>query len=72
MTGTAEDSWEELNLAAICGLLRRFGPSPSQLAGLPWWRRTACRLLPRQHRWRAHPLAPHIRNFENCISSSST
>ena len=68
MTHAEEDSWEDLDLALACGLMRRWGPSPAQLAALPWWRRTACRVLPRSQRWRAHPLAPAIRDFEDHLA----
>ena len=63
---------EEMNLAVACGLMRRWGPSPAQLAALPWWRRTVCRLLPRGHRWRLHSLAPHIRDFERQLTAPAT
>lgn len=62
---------DELNLALACGLMRRWGPSPAQLAALPWWRRTVCRLLPSRHRWRLHPLAPLIRDFDRRSSISA-
>ena len=62
MTGIGETSGEGLDLALACGLLRRWGPTPAQLAALPWWRRTVCRLLPRRQRWRVHPMAPLIRD----------
>ena len=68
MTDIKEASMDELNLALVCGLMRRWGPSPAQLASLPWWRRTACRVLPRSQRWRVHPLAPAIRGFEDRLS----
>lgn len=61
---TDQESWEDLNEALVCGLLVRFGPNDAQLAELPWWRRAACRLLPRRHRWRLHSLAPRIRQFD--------
>ena len=71
MTGVREASGEDLDLALACGLMRRWGPSPAQLVALPWWRRTACRLLPRRQRWRVHPLAPQIRDFERRLSISA-
>ena len=60
---TDQESWEDLNEALVCGLLFRFGLNDAQLAELPRWRRAACRLLPRQHRWLLHPLAARIREF---------
>ena len=71
MTHVGETAGEDLDLALVCGLLRRWGPSPAQLAALPWWRRTVCQLLPRRHRWRVHPLAPAIRDFERHLSISA-
>ena len=71
MTGVVEASGEDLDLALVCGLLRRWGPTPAQLAALPWWRRTACRLLPRRQRWRLYPLASQIREFERRLSVSA-
>ena len=71
MTDVGEASEEDLDLALTCGLLRRWGPSPAQLAALPWWRRTVCRLLPRRQRLRVHPLAPHIGEFERRLSISA-
>ena len=71
MTGVRETSRNDLDLALTCGLLRRWGPSPAQLATLPWWRRTACRILPRSQRWRVHPLAPAIRDLERRLSISA-
>ena len=71
MTDVWESSREDLDLALTCGLMRRWGPSPTQLAALPWWRRAVCRLLPRRHRWRVHPLAPTIRDFERRVSISA-
>ena len=71
MTHAEEDSWADLDLALVCGLMRRWGPTPAQLAALPWWRRTVCRLLPRRQRWRVHPLAPQIRDFERRLSVSA-
>ena len=68
MTEAKEATEEEMNFALVCGFLRRWGPSPAQLAALPWWRRTVCRLLPRSQRWRVHPLAPAIRDFEDRLS----
>ena len=72
MTHVGETAGEDLDLALVCGLLRRWGPSPAQLAALPWWRRTVCRLLPRRQRWRIHPLAPTIRDFERRLGISAT
>ena len=71
MTDVRETSGEDLDLALTCGLLRRWGPTPAQLAALPWWRRTVCQLLPRRHQWRVHPLAPAIRDFERRVSISA-
>ena len=71
MTDAMEASGQDLDRALRCGLLRRWGPSPGQLAALPWWRRTVCLLLPRRHRWRVHPLAPLIRDFERRLSTSA-
>ena len=62
---------DELNLALACGLMRRWGPSSAQLVALPWWRRAACRVLPRGHRWRVHPLAPQIREFDRRVNFSA-
>lgn len=72
MTDVGETSGEDLDSALTCGLLRRWGPSPAQLAALPWWRRTACRVLPRSQRWRVHLLAPAIRDFERRVSISAS
>ena len=72
MTDVGETAGEDLDLALTCGLLRRWGPSPAQLAALPWWRRTVCQLLPRRQRWRVHPLAPQVRDFERCLGISAT
>ncbi len=69
MSELKEATQEELNLALVCGLLRRWGPSPAQLAELPWRRRAVCRLLPRRSRWRVHPLAPMIRAFERRLDT---
>ena len=71
MTDLKEAPEEEMNLALACGLMRRWGPTPAQMAELPWWRRTACRFLPRSQRWRVHPLAPAIRDFERRVSISA-
>lgn len=71
MTHVEEDSWEDLNLAVACGLMRRWGPSPTQMVALPWWRRMVCRLLSSRHRWRIHPLAPMIRGFDRRSSTSA-
>lgn len=71
MTDLKEATGDNLDLALTCGLLRRWGPSPAQLAALPWWRRTVCRLLPRRHRWRVHPLAQTIRELERRLSISA-
>ena len=68
MTELKEATQQELDLALVCGLMRRWGPSPTQMAELPWWRRTACRVLPRSQRWRVHPLAPTIRDFEDRLA----
>lgn len=64
MTDVRETSGDDLDLALTCGLLRRWGPSPAQLTALSRWRQTVCRLLPRSQRWRVHPLAPMIRDFD--------
>ena len=71
MTDVGEAWGQDLDLALACGLMRRWGPGPAQLVALPWWRRTVCRLLPRRHRWRVHPLAPLIRDFERRLSTSA-
>ena len=68
MTDLNEGTEGDIDLALVCGLMRRWGPSPAQLAALSWWRRTACRVLPRSQRWRVHPLAPVIRDFEDRLS----
>ena len=60
----SEEEQTEFDLAVICGLTRRFGPYPQEVAALPVWRRCAVRLLPRRHRWRLSYLAPDIRRFE--------
>ena len=51
-------------LAVVCGLTRRFGPYPQEVASMPLWRRWAVRLLPRRHRWRLSYLAEDIFRFE--------
>jgi len=60
----SEEEQAELDLAVICGLTRRFGPYPQDVAVMPTWRRRAMRMLPRRHRWRLSYLAPDIRRFE--------
>ena len=55
-------------LAVVCGLTRRFGPYPQEVASMPLWRRWAVRLLPRRHRWRMSYLATDMRRFErDCL-----
>ena len=68
MTDLNEATQEEMNLALVCGLMRRWGPSSAQIAELSCWRRTACRVLPRSQRWRVHPLARTIRDFEDRLT----
>ncbi len=60
----SEDERDEFDLAVICGLTRRFGPYPQEVAAMPAWRRWSVRLLPRRHRWRLSYLAADIRRFE--------
>lgn len=61
----------ELDFAVMCGLTRRFGPYPHEMAAMPAWRRWAVRLLPRRHRWQMSCLAADIRQFErNCGTRS--
>ena len=71
MTDLNEATQEEMNLALVCGLMRRWGPSSAQIAELSCWRRAACRVLPRSQRWRVHPLAPTIRELERRLSISA-
>ena len=59
-----EEEQAEFDLAVICGLTRRFGPYPQEVAAMPASRRWAMRLLPRRHRWRLSYLAADIRRFE--------
>ena len=54
-------------LAVFCGLTRRFGPYPQEVASMPSWRRWAVRLLPRRHRWRLSYLAGDIYRFERSV-----
>ena len=60
----SEEEHAEFDVAVICGLTRRFGPYPQEVAAMPPWRRWAVRLLPRRHRWRLSYLAADIRSFE--------
>ena len=60
----SEEERAEFDLAVICGLTRRFGPYPQEVAAMPTWWRWAVRLLPRRHRWRLSYLAADIRRFE--------
>jgi hypothetical protein len=60
----SEEEQAEFDLAVICGLTRRFGPYPQEVAAMPPWRRWAVRLLPLRHRWRLSYLAADIRRFE--------
>jgi hypothetical protein len=60
----SEEEPAAFELAVICGLTRRFGPYPQEVAAMPSWRRWAVRLLPRRHRWRLSYLAADIRRFE--------
>ena len=60
----SEEEQAEFDLAVICGLTRRFGPYPQEIAAMPAWRRWSVRLLPRRHRWRLSYLAADIRRLE--------
>ena len=60
----SEEEQAEFDLAVICGLTRRNGPYPQEVAAMPAWRRWSVRLLPRFHRWRLSYLAADIRRFE--------
>jgi hypothetical protein len=60
----SEEERAELDLAVTCGLTRRFGPCPQEVAVMPAWRRWSVRLLPRRHRWRLSYLAADVRRFE--------
>jgi hypothetical protein len=60
----SEEEQGEFDLAVICGLTRRLGPYPQEVAAMPAWRRWVVRLLPRRHRWRLSYLAADIRRFE--------
>jgi len=60
----SEEEQGEFDLAVICGLTRRFGPYPQEVAAMLTWRQWAVRLLPRRHRWRLSYLAPDICRFE--------
>jgi hypothetical protein len=51
-------------LAVVCGLTRRFGPYPQEVAAMASWRQWVVRLLPRRHRWRLSFLAADIQRFE--------
>jgi hypothetical protein len=59
----SEEERAAFDLAVICGLTRRFGPYPQEVAAMPTWRRWGVRLLPRRHRWRLSYLAADIRRF---------
>jgi hypothetical protein len=60
----SEEDRAEFDVAVICGLTRRFGPYPQEVAAMPTWRRWAVQLLPRRHRWLLSYLASDIRRFE--------
>ena len=60
----SEEDQAEFDLAVICGLTRRYGPYPQEVAAMPSWRRWAVRVFPRRHRWRLSYLASDIRRFE--------
>ena len=60
----SEEEQAEFDLAVSCGLTRRFGPYPQEVAAMPTWRRWAVQLLPRRHRWLLSYLASDIRRFE--------
>ena len=51
-----------MKLAAVIGLARRFGPTPEELAELPWWKRLAARLTPQDRKWKFSPFAQAIRD----------
>jgi hypothetical protein len=74
----SEEEQAAFDLAVICGLTRRFGPYPQEVAAMPTWRRWAVRLLPRRNRWRLSYMAADIRRFEesrchtNGVPSGST
>ena len=64
----SEQERAEFDFAVICGLTRRFGPYPQEVAAMPAWRQWGVRLLPRRHRWRMSYLATDIRRFErDCL-----
>ena len=60
----SEQERAEFDFAVICGLTRRFGPYPQEVAAMPAWRQWGVRLLPRRQRWRLSYLAADIRRFE--------
>ena len=65
----SEEEQAGFDLAVICGLTRRFGPYPQEVAAMPAWRQWVVRLLPRRHRWRLSYLAKDIRHFErDCLA----
>jgi hypothetical protein len=64
----SEQERAEFDFAVICGLTRRFGPYPQEVAAMPAWRQWGVRLLPRRHRWRLSYLATDIRHFERASS----
>lgn len=68
MTTPDSDAWDDLQVAAICGLTYRFGPTDAQLAEMSWWRRALCRVLPQRHRWRVTPLAGQIREYNRLVT----
>ena len=37
----SEEDRAEFDVAVICGLTRRFGPYPQEVAAMPTWRRTS-------------------------------
>ena len=64
----SEQERAEFDFAVICGLTRRFGPYPQEVAAMPAWRQLGVRLLPRRQRWRLSYLAADIRRFErDCL-----
>lgn len=64
----SEQERAEFDFAVICGLTRRFGPYPQEVAAMPAWRQWGVRLLPHRHRWRLSYLAADIRCFErDCL-----
>ena len=72
MTPAPGSSWEDVQLAGRCALIYRFGLTRQDLAELPRWRRALGHLLPRRHRWRIHPLAGRIRDYNRGIPPASS